>query len=249
MLLARRLSRASGAFEFPDVNYLYQGVREALKEEVEKQSEVLGRAALYRKTSKIARLPSYLTVNFVRFFWRRDTSKKAKILRVTWTRTLCARPQSRTRAAHPAESTLFQHGRRAQKVKFPVVLDVYDFCTDELKAQLDPLRAKFREFDDKQAEKRVRVHTERARSRPGIRGWRADSEPKNVPASPRHRIAVRPLRSAASTARPRTRAARRWPSTLHRPHPHPRHPRRRRHPGRPGPARTSRAATTLTALA
>jgi len=36
---------------------------------------------MYTKTSKITRLPKYLTVHFVRFDWRRDTNKKAKIMR------------------------------------------------------------------------------------------------------------------------------------------------------------------------
>lgn len=40
-----------------------------------------GRVAQYTKKSKIARLPPYLAVNFVRFAWRKDTNKRAKILR------------------------------------------------------------------------------------------------------------------------------------------------------------------------
>jgi len=39
-----------------------------------------------------------------------------------------------------------------------VVLDMFDFCTDELKTQLEPQRAKFRAYDEKQAELRVRLH-------------------------------------------------------------------------------------------
>jgi len=77
-----------------NVNYLYQGVAEALKEQVEKHSPSLNRTAVYEKISKISRLPSYLMVNFVRFFWRRDTNKKAKILRVReqgWRRRYCQR--------------------------------------------------------------------------------------------------------------------------------------------------------------
>jgi hypothetical protein len=47
-------------------------------------------------------------------------------------------------------------GDWAQRVKFPVVLDMADVCTPELKAALEPARAQFRLFDDQQAEKRVR---------------------------------------------------------------------------------------------
>lgn len=64
-----------------ETNHLRDGILNGLKEKIEKRSEALGRDASYTKTSKISRLPVYLTVHFVRFFWRRDTQKKAKILR------------------------------------------------------------------------------------------------------------------------------------------------------------------------
>ncbi len=62
-------------------NHLRDGIVNGLKEQIEKKSELLGRDATYTKTSKISRLPKYLTVHFVRFFWKRDQQKKAKILR------------------------------------------------------------------------------------------------------------------------------------------------------------------------
>ncbi|KAI1300480.1 ubiquitin carboxyl-terminal hydrolase-like protein [Xylaria venustula] len=62
-------------------NHLRDGIANGLKEQLEKRSEVLGRDAVYTKTSKITRLPKYLTVHFVRFFWKRETQKKAKIMR------------------------------------------------------------------------------------------------------------------------------------------------------------------------
>lgn len=64
-----------------ETNHLRDGILAGLTEKIEKNSEVLGRDVSYTKTSKISRLPVYLTVHFVRFFWRRDTQKKAKILR------------------------------------------------------------------------------------------------------------------------------------------------------------------------
>ena len=48
---------------------------------IDKHSEQLGREAQYSKKRKIARLPPILTVQFVRFAWRKDTGKRAKILR------------------------------------------------------------------------------------------------------------------------------------------------------------------------
>ena len=64
-----------------DTNHLRDGMLAALEEKVEKKSEVLDRDAVYTKTSRISRLPKYLTVHFVRFFWKREAQKKAKIMR------------------------------------------------------------------------------------------------------------------------------------------------------------------------
>ncbi|EIW56517.1 cysteine proteinase [Trametes versicolor FP-101664 SS1] len=63
------------------VNYMQQGIMEALDGKIEKQSETLGREAVYTSTSRLSRLPSYLTVHMVRFAWKRDIGKKAKIMR------------------------------------------------------------------------------------------------------------------------------------------------------------------------
>jgi ubiquitin carboxyl-terminal hydrolase 14 len=92
--------------------HLRDGLLSGLSEKIEKKSEVLGRDVTYTKTSKISRLPKYLTVHFVRFFWKRDVQKKAKIMR---------------------------------KVTFPHELDAVEFCTDELKKALIPVRDKVRE--------------------------------------------------------------------------------------------------------
>lgn len=94
-------------------NHLRDGILEGLEEKIEKHSSVLNRDTIYTKKSKIARLPKYLTVHFVRFFWKREAQKKAKIMR---------------------------------KVTFPHELDVVEFCTDELKAMLVPVRDKVREI-------------------------------------------------------------------------------------------------------
>lgn len=64
-----------------DTNHLRDGILAGLEEKIEKKSSVLDRDAIYTKTSRIARLPKYLTVHFVRFFWKREAQKKAKIMR------------------------------------------------------------------------------------------------------------------------------------------------------------------------
>jgi len=93
-------------------NHLRDGILAGLEEKIEKKSALLDRDCIYTKKSKLARLPKYLTVHFVRFFWKREAQKKAKIMR---------------------------------KVTFPHELDVVEFCTDELKSMLIPVRDKVRE--------------------------------------------------------------------------------------------------------
>ncbi|KAF2203857.1 cysteine proteinase [Delitschia confertaspora ATCC 74209] len=96
-----------------DTNHLRDGLLAGLKEQIEKRSEVLGRDAVYTKTSRISRLPKYLPVHFIRFDYRRSTNKKAKIMR---------------------------------KVTFPQELDAVEYCTDDLKKLLIPVRDKIRDI-------------------------------------------------------------------------------------------------------
>ncbi len=64
-----------------DINHLRDGILAGLEEKIEKRSPTLERDTIYTKKSRIARLPKYLTVHFVRFFWKREAQKKAKIMR------------------------------------------------------------------------------------------------------------------------------------------------------------------------
>ncbi|KAG4301825.1 hypothetical protein PCANB_002014 [Pneumocystis canis] len=64
-----------------NTNCMIDGLKEGLKETISKHSEVLNKEASFTKISKISRLPKYLTVNFVRFFWKLSIRKKVKILR------------------------------------------------------------------------------------------------------------------------------------------------------------------------
>ncbi|KAI0868883.1 ubiquitin carboxyl-terminal hydrolase-like protein [Hypoxylon argillaceum] len=120
-------------------NHLRDGIVNGLKEQLEKRSEVLERDATYTKTSKISRLPKYLTVHFVRFFWKRETQKKAKIMR---------------------------------KVTFPHELDVVEFCDDNLKKLLVPVRDKVREVRKEEED------VERARKRRKRNGDNGDDVPE-----------------------------------------------------------------------
>lgn len=69
------------------VNHLHEGLNLSLNGTIEKNSEVLGRNALWRKQQKIAQLPRYLCIQFMRFFWKATPESmdhsgvKCKILR------------------------------------------------------------------------------------------------------------------------------------------------------------------------
>ncbi|KAK7204856.1 hypothetical protein BZA70DRAFT_280170 [Myxozyma melibiosi] len=64
-----------------ETNFLSDGLQKSLEETIEKHSDVLGRDAAFTLKKRITRLPKYLVVHFMRFYWRRDTQKKSKILR------------------------------------------------------------------------------------------------------------------------------------------------------------------------
>ncbi|PFH46501.1 hypothetical protein AMATHDRAFT_7737 [Amanita thiersii Skay4041] len=62
-------------------NFMLAGLKNALDTTLEKNSPSLGREATYSQKSRLTRLPTYLTVHMVRFAWRADIGKKAKIMR------------------------------------------------------------------------------------------------------------------------------------------------------------------------
>ncbi|KAJ5068641.1 ubiquitin carboxyl-terminal hydrolase [Anaeramoeba ignava] len=65
-----------------DVNFLFQGVQLGLSQQVEKESEFLQRNAVYNEESRLSRLPPFLVVQFVRFYWKADKGIRNKIIRV-----------------------------------------------------------------------------------------------------------------------------------------------------------------------
>jgi len=64
-----------------NVKYLMTGIQSQLKENIEKRSEKLQRNANHEQTSTITRLPQYVAVNFIRFFYKQDKNVSAKILK------------------------------------------------------------------------------------------------------------------------------------------------------------------------
>ena len=64
-----------------DVKYLQTGLKLRLEERLTKNSPSLGRDASYLKTSRISRLPSYLCIQLVRFFYKEKEKVSAKVLK------------------------------------------------------------------------------------------------------------------------------------------------------------------------
>ena len=62
-------------------NFMIDGIKDSMTDQLEKHSDVLSRNAMFVKKSEVSRLPKYLSVNFVRFFFKAGIQKKAKILR------------------------------------------------------------------------------------------------------------------------------------------------------------------------
>jgi hypothetical protein len=55
---------------------------QALSEQITKRSATLNRDAVFKKTTVLTRLPPWLTIHFVRFYYKAQQRERAKILRV-----------------------------------------------------------------------------------------------------------------------------------------------------------------------
>jgi len=64
-----------------EVKYLLTGVKNKLKEEIEKNCESLSRNAKYERVSTATRLPKYVAINLIRFFYKQDKQVSAKVLK------------------------------------------------------------------------------------------------------------------------------------------------------------------------
>ncbi|KAK4474375.1 hypothetical protein MN116_001536 [Schistosoma mekongi] len=111
-------------FMHQDVKYLLTGIRNGLAGNLTKHSSSLNRDAVYKRTSLISRLPAYLCIHLVRFFYKEDKQINAKILK---------------------------------DVKFPLTLDMHEFCTPELQQKLLPMREKQRLKEEKEVTNGVKI--------------------------------------------------------------------------------------------
>eukprot|EP00798_Chlamydomonas_sp_ICE-L_P028982 gene28982-32170_t len=155
-----------------EVNHLHEGIKLGLKDDREKASEALGRTALFTGSSVITRLPSYLPVQLVRFFYKVDTQNKAKVLRKNKAKVLCK-----------------------------MELDCYDFCSDELKKQLDGPRQAYKEYQDMLIEQK-KIQDTKKDDKPADAGATSggDAEMKDTTQASTSSVEVNPHTTQASTS-------------------------------------------------
>jgi ubiquitin carboxyl-terminal hydrolase 14 len=116
-----------------------------LEETIAKNSPTLNKESDYQRVSRISKLPLYLPIQFVRFFWKQaknesgGTKQQAlKILRV------CLKFQ----LFFLLSLLSLLSFSLIQPVSFPARLDIYDLCSDSLKAKIEPRRTQIREEED-----------------------------------------------------------------------------------------------------
>lgn len=91
------------------ISHLFDGLQLGLEGEVELFSEHANQTCVYNRTSRLKNLPPYLMVNLTRFFWKKESA---------------------TAGTKAGKSKILRN------VSFPMVLDVYDLCDDQLKESL-----------------------------------------------------------------------------------------------------------------
>jgi len=122
-----------GAGSDVQISHMHEGVMLGLTGEVEKNSETLGRNSIFKKETRVDRLPRMLCVQFMRFFWKTT-------------------PDSRDHEGVKC--------KMMRPVSIPTKLDTYDFCSERLRSVLKVQRDRhadeiLTEFDRKDAAKKA----------------------------------------------------------------------------------------------
>jgi ubiquitin carboxyl-terminal hydrolase 14 len=127
---------------------------QSLDQTIEKYSATLGREAEYTQHARISRLPANLMVHMVRFHWRRDIGKKAKIMvRAHVSFPLLPSPSLSCPSTRRNTNALTRL-RSQRKVKFPFELDALEMVTDALKGRLADANGKVKAVEGERAERR-----------------------------------------------------------------------------------------------
>lgn len=122
------------------INTLSEGIQLGLEDFVTKNSVKLGREAEFVKKFRLLNLPRYLIVQKLRFVWReKDTMT----------------------------NTEARKAKILRNVSFPRILDVYEFCDEELQKDLKPVRSAELEFQEQQ-KKESQVAYEKYKTEQGL---------------------------------------------------------------------------------
>jgi ubiquitin carboxyl-terminal hydrolase 14 len=92
------------------IDHLMDGLKVNLEGEVESHSEHTNSTNVYKVEKRMNNLPPYLVVNMVRFFWKKEST---------------------------TAGTQAGKAKILRQVSFPMVLDTFDLCSEELKKSLD----------------------------------------------------------------------------------------------------------------
>lgn len=112
-----------------NVGHLAEGIALSLNGTIEKRSEVLGRDAVWTRKQRIARLPPVLTVQFGRFYWK-------------------ATPDSQDHTGVKCKVM--------KPVAFNNILDIYEFCSDDVKKELKKSRDKALKEDEARINRKLK---------------------------------------------------------------------------------------------
>ena len=111
-----------------EVKYLMSGIKNKFSGEIEKRAESLDRNAIFSKTTKITRLPAFLAVQMVRFFYKAGKNGAAGV-----------------------------NAKILKEIKFPKVLDLKEVCSDELSDKIQKGRDRFDQMDDWKREETLKT--------------------------------------------------------------------------------------------
>ncbi len=102
-----------GAGSSEKITDISAGIQVGLSGSIEKFSESLGRNCIYKTTNAISKLPRYICLQMMRFYWKRT-------------------PDSMDHAGVPCKIL--------KAVSFPMDLDVYELCNKQLKDHMKVFR-------------------------------------------------------------------------------------------------------------
>jgi len=117
-----------------NVNHIQEGISLSLNGKIEKRSEVLGRDAVWTRKQRIARLPPVIVVQFGRFYWKQT-------------------PDSQDHSGVKCKVM--------KPVAFSGILDIYDFCSEEVQKVLRVARERASKEDEERIAKKLKGEEEK----------------------------------------------------------------------------------------